>query len=165
MVSSRLYGETIAEFTGRCRARQTWRSWDHDGRTDCLEGQATIDDFIECEGSLAVRSRGCGLHVSWWRLPCVICKRRFSISMLRTNELRLVPDMPIKVAMESPCPVQPRCKHAGREHCRAVLLDRHGSTPLRRSPGRGVPIQRHRHVKERRWRPSRRKQPAPVALP
>ena len=47
----------LAQFTGRCRARQTWRSWDHDGRTDCLERLAIIDDFIECEGSLAARSR------------------------------------------------------------------------------------------------------------
>ena len=141
----------LAQFTGRCRARQTRRSWNHDGRTDCLEGQAIIDDFIECEGSLAARSRACGLHVRWWRLrvtnsACVTCRRRFSISMLRKNELRQVHHMPIKIAMEchgnkvrtggyltSPTQMQAR-----RARALSVLLDRHGSTPLRRShQGRG----------------------------
>ena len=59
----------------------------------------------------------------------VTCRRRFSISMLRTIELRQVPDMPIQIAMEW------LFVHAWRERCRAVLLDRHGSTPLRRSQG------------------------------
>ena len=109
-----------------------------------------IDDFIDCEGSLAARSRICGLHVSWWRFrvtnsACVSWRRRVSISMLRTNELRQVLYMQIKIAME--CQgnrvrtggnlIQPRCKHPRRERCRAVLLDRHGSTPLRRSKRRG----------------------------
>ena len=68
--------------------------------------------------------------------------------MLRTNELRLVPDMPIRIAMEchgnrvATCSFQPRCRHAGREHCRAVLPDRHESTPLGRSQMRGGSVPR-----------------------
>ena len=58
--------------------------------------------------------------------------------MLRTNELRRVPDMVIKIAMEWWQFVQSSPDESTqRAHCRAVLLDRHGSTPLRGSQGRG----------------------------
>ena len=89
----------LAQFTGRHHARQTWRSLDHDGRTDCLEGRAINDDFIECEGLWRQDLVRCGLHVSWWNSACVTSRKRFSIPMLRTNELSLVPYMPIKIAM------------------------------------------------------------------
>ena len=126
--------------------------------------QRTIDDFIECEGSLAARSRRCGLHVSWWRFrvtnsACVTCRRRFSISMLRTNELRLVLDVPVRVAMvyhgnrvrtggSLSSPTQTQARRARTLPCCLAGSSRIHS--IAQIPRTRVLIQRHRHLNERR---------------
>ena len=132
---------------------------------------------MECAGSLAARSRGCGLHVSWWSLrvtnsACVICRRRFGISMRTTNELRQVPDKPINISMEChgnrvrtggylSSSIQMQARRA-----RAVPCFLTGSSrihPIAQIPRTRVPIQRHRHLNERRQRPSTRKPSVPTA--
>ena len=113
----------------------------------------------------------CGLHVSWWNSACVTSRKRFSIPMLRTNELSLVPYMRIKIAMvcqgkrvrtggylSSPTQMQAR-------RARALLCCPPGSSriyPVAQIPRTSVPIQRHRHLNERRWRPSTRKPSVPI---
>ena len=89
--------------------------------------------------------------------------------MLRTNELRLMPDMPIEIAMVpmatelaqvAACPVQPRCKHAALPCCLTGSSRIHSMAQI---PRTSVPIQRHRHLDERRWRLSTRKPSVSIA--
>ena len=86
----------LAQFTGRGRTRHKLGDV---GATTAEQiawsARRKSTTSLSAKRSLAARSRGCGLHVSWWRLrvrnrACLICRRGFSISMLRARELRLV---------------------------------------------------------------------------